>query len=251
MTHMPIEITLQVVLAMALANFLTGLSKGGLGGTMGALITPMLALVMPINLAIGLVLPVLMVGDVFAVAAHWRRWDWRVVGVLLAGALLGVGSGTIFIASVSPTVLRRTLGGLILLFGLYRLGEVRLRQGLRYQPRIWHGLLAGVAAGFASTIASAGGPPVAIYLLMLNMSPAVFVATTALFFTILNWVKVPYYLSAGILRLDLTWQLAWLLPLVPLGVWLGKRLVQHINRVTFERLVIGLLLLSSLFLLFR
>jgi uncharacterized membrane protein YfcA len=247
---MPDEM-LPTVLVMALACFLTGLSKGGLGGMMGALITPMMALVMPVGLAIGLVLPVLMVGDVFAVAAHWRRWDWRVVGILLAGALIGVGLGTMFIASVSPTALRRVLGVLILAFALYRLLEKRLYERLHFQSRPWHGVLAGVAAGFASAIASAGGPPTAIYLLSLNLSPAVFVATSALFFTVINWVKVPYYLSAGILRLDLSWQFAWLLPLTPLGVWMGKRLVQRIDRLWFERLVIVLLLLSSWMLLFR
>lgn len=236
---------------IALACLLTGLSKGGLGGTLGALITPLLALVMPLSLAIGLILPILMVGDVFAVAAHWKRWEWRVVWVLLAGAMVGVGLGTVFIAGVSPQVLRRTLGVLVLLFAAYRLLETRLKKDLHNQPPGWVGLLVGAAAGFASTIASAGGPPVAIYLLMLNMAPTAVVATTALFFTILNWVKVPYYLTAGILHLDLSFQLAWLLPLVPLGVWAGKHLVTRIDRQVFERLVLALLLVSGVLLLFR
>ena len=259
-----LEITLPVLLVVALACFLTGLSKGGLGGAMGALITPMLSLVMPINLAIGLFLPFLMVADVFAVGVHWRRWDWKLARLLLAGALVGVGLGTLFITRVSPAVLRRTLGVLILLFALYRLVEPYVLKKLRRSDAslsvkplsrfglyFWLGLLAGVLAGFASTIASAGGPPVAIYLLMLNLPPVTFVATVAIFITILNWIKVPYYLSAGILRLDLALQMAWLVPLVPLGAWIGKRLVQRINRSVFERLVIGLLLASSFLLLFR
>ncbi|MBN2549273.1 MAG: sulfite exporter TauE/SafE family protein [Anaerolineales bacterium] len=246
-----IDITPPILGMIALACLLTGLSKGGLGGTLGALITPLLALVMPLSLAIGLILPILMVGDVFAVAAHWKRWEWRVVWVLLAGALVGVGLGTVFIAGVSPQVLRRTLGALVLLFAIYRLLETRLKKDLHSQPPGWVGILAGAVAGFTSTIASAGGPPVAVYLLMLNMAPTTFVATTALFFTILNWIKVPYYLSAGILKLDLSLQLAWLLPLVPLGVWAGKRLVTHINRLIFERLVLALLLISAFLLLFR
>jgi uncharacterized membrane protein YfcA len=121
----------------------------------------------------------------------------------------------------------------------------------RFDPYLWLGLLAGLLAGFTSTIASAGSPPVIIYLLMLNLPPATFVATSALFFTIINWVKIPSYFSAGILHLDLTLRLAWLLPLIPSGVWVGKHLVHRINRSAFERLVVGFLLISSFLLLFR
>jgi uncharacterized membrane protein YfcA len=260
-----LELTISIWLVVGLACFLTGLSKGGLGGSLGAVITPLLSLVMPVEIAIGLFLPFLMVGDVFTMAAHWRRWDWKLARRLLAGALVGVGLGTIFIAQVSPVGLRHTLGVFILLFALYRLFEPYLLKKLhnqssspgegkpvsRFDPYLWLGLLAGLLAGFTSTIASAGSPPVIIYLLMLNLPPATFVATSALFFTIINWVKIPSYFSAGILHLDLTLRLAWLLPLIPSGVWVGKHLVHRINRSAFERLVVGFLLISSFLLLFR
>ncbi len=243
--------TPEFLIVVALACLMSGFSKGGLGGTLGALTTPMMALVMPIDLAIGILLPILIVADIFSLATHWRRWDWRIARLLLLGGLCGIGVGTIFISQVSAEQLRRTLGVLVLTFGMVRLLESRLIKSMHYQPRTWHGLLVGGIAGFASTIASAGGPPVVMYLMMLNLPPAIFVATSVLTFSILNWVKVPYYLTAGILRLDLTLQLAWLLPLVPAGVWLGRRLVQRINRVVFERLILSLLLLSGLILIFR
>ena len=71
---------------------------------------------------------------------------------------------------------------------------------LTYEGRDWHGLLAGLIAGFSSTLAHAGGPPVAIYLLLQKVPPIEFNASTVLFFAILNWVKVPYYAYAGVIR---------------------------------------------------
>lgn len=218
---------------------------------MGALITPMMALVMPMDQAIGLLLPILILGDVFAVAAHWRRWDQRRVWVLLIGALAGVTLGTIILTNVPVGMLRRGLGLLVLFFVLYRLFERRILGALHYQTRRWHGLLAGSLAGFTSTLVHAGGPPITIYLLMQDLQPTVFVATSVLFITCLNWIKVPYYFYAELFDFGTLWKLIWLAPLVPLGVWLGKRLVYRINKIWFERIIIAFLLVSGILLLLR
>ncbi len=85
---------------------------------------------------------------------------------------------------------------------------------------------------------------------MQNVTPAVFIATSALFFMILNWIKVPYYLYADLFDLDRMRQLIWLLPLVPIGVWTGRWAAFKVNRVTYENIIIVLLIINSLFLIF-
>jgi uncharacterized membrane protein YfcA len=251
MTAPAVENPLLFYIAMGLACTITGLSKGGLGGMMGTLVVPMLALVMPIDLAIGLMLPILLLGDVFTVAAHWRRWEARLIWSLLLGALVGVTAGTFFLISLPADLLRRGLGIIVLSFVIYRLFEQRILRGLQYRTRRWHALLAGGLAGLTSTLAHAGGPLITIYLLLQGLAPPVFVATAALFFTALNWIKVPYYFYAGLFDFDLQLKLAWLMPLVPLGVWLGKRLVERIDRILFERIIIILLAISGLLFLVR
>lgn len=228
---------------------MTGLSKGGLGGTLGGLITPLLALFLPANVVVGLMLPVLMLGDLFAISMYWRKWDRHHSLLLLLGSLFGVTAGTYFLNRLSPEALRHGLGLIVLIFSLYRWLEPRLLKQLTYQPRPWHGVLAGSVAGFTSTLAHAGGPPVTIYLLTQQLAPAAFVATSALFFTVLNWIKVPSYFFSGMFQWELQLRLAWLLPLVPLGTWLGRHLVQRINRRWFDRMVSFFLLLSGLLLL--
>jgi hypothetical protein len=242
---------LPVYLAYALALFLTGLSKAGLGGTLGFLITPMLALVMPLNQAVGLMLPVLILGDLFTLAAYWRRWEVRHLWVLFVGALFGVTLATLALANFPLDVLRKGLGVLVLVFFAYRLLERRIHSRLTYQPRQWHGVLAGSLAGFTSTLAHAGGPLVAIYLLLQKLPPATFIATSALFFVVLNWIKVPYYYFAGLFDFKRQLQFVWLMPLLLLGVWTGKRLVNRMNRKIFEAVILVLLLVSGLLLLFR
>lgn len=239
------------LIVSALVIFIIGLAKGGFGGTLGALATPLMTLVMPADQVIGLLLPILMIADVFAVASHWQRWDSRLVLWLIPGSILGTAIASIFIATVSAEVLQRGIGLVVLLFVLYRIFERRLVRTLLYRPRNWHGLVAGSIGGFTSTLAHTGGPPISIYLLLQNIEPRVFVATSALFFTVLNWIKVPSYLYLGLFDLDQLWQVAWLLPLLPLGVWAGKIIAEKVNKIIFDWSIIAILAATALLLLFR
>ncbi len=121
---------------------------------------------------------------------------------------------------------------------------------MKYTGKDWHGLLAGTVTGFSSTLAHTGGPPVSIYLLLQGVPPRVFIGTSALFFLILNWIKVPYYFYARLFDFPRLLQVAWLLPLVPLGAWVGKWAAGMLSRQTFERVIVVLLGISGLLLVF-
>jgi len=151
--------------------FLIGLSKGGLGGAAGAAATPLMALVLPVEQVLGLMLPLLMMADVFAVASHWGRWDKRLLLLLAPASLIGITAGTALLTAISPEALRKGLAVIVILFVLYRLFEKRIQSLLTYHSRPWHGLLTGSVAGFTSTLAHTGGPPVSIYLLMQDVPP--------------------------------------------------------------------------------
>ncbi|MFZ1753662.1 MAG: sulfite exporter TauE/SafE family protein [Caldilineaceae bacterium] len=236
-------------LITAFVIFLIGVSKGGLGGAAGAAATPLMALVMPVEQVLGLMLPLLMMADVFAVASHWRRWDNRLLLLLVPASLIGITAGTVLLTSISPEALRKGLAIIVLLFIAYKLFETRIQAAVTYQPRPWHGVFTGAVAGFTSTLAHTGGPPVAIYLLMQQVTPRVFVATSAIYFAIINWLKVPYYIYAGVLDLNQLRQVIWLLPLIPLSVLVGRWLSTRIDKKTFERVIIGLLAASAVLLL--
>ncbi len=236
-------------LMAGLVAFMIGLSKGGLSGTLGALATPLLALVLPASQVVPLLLPVLMLADLFALALHWGRWNRRLIVLLLPGAVIGVTAGTYVITNAPTQALRTVLGIIVLGFTLYRLLQKRLFQSFAYHSRSWHGTAAGVAAGLFSALAHTGGPPVDIYLLMQNVQPAVFVATSVLFFSILNWIKVPYYWYAGLFDWEALLRILPLLPLVPLGVWVGKMAAYRVDKQTFDRLITALLGVTAVILI--
>lgn len=235
----------------ALVAFLIGLAKGGFGGVAGALATPLMALVLPNEPVIGTLLPVLIFADIFAVWFHWMHWNWRLILLLLPGAVLGVTIGTWFITSSPTQALRQALGIIVIIFVIYKLVEKRLMAVIRYENRDWHGIIAGIVTGFSSALAHIGSPPISIYLLQQKVEPRVFIATSALFFAILNLIKVPYYIYADLFDLHRIWQIAWMAPVVPLGVWVGKTAASRIDARTFEIIIvvilaaIGILLLAT------
>lgn len=244
-----IEVTPTVVAGIAVAAFLLGFVKAGIGGSVGPLVTIVAVLVLPVQVALGVLLPLLMVGDALALAALWRRWDLRAVGLLLPGAALGVAAGTYLLAQADSELLSRLLGVLMLLFVLYWLLAPRLARLADARPGPWHGHLAGTIAGVTSALAHSGGPPVAMYLLARRTDPVPFVATSALVFAVVNVIKVPAYAAAGLFDPSLQLQLWWAVPIIPLGVVVGRWMVARIDRRRFHIVSVALLAAAGIYLL--
>jgi uncharacterized protein len=240
-----------VFLVMLVAvTFIVSLSKGGLGGMAGTLSTPLMSLVMPVNQVLGLLLPIMLLADMFSIAFHWKRWNGRLVWLLLPGAVVGVTIGTYFVTNVSAQVLKIMLAVISLLFVAYKLLEQRIVGSSKYKERKWHGWLAGSTAGFTSAMAHSGVPPISIYLMLQNVTPRVFVATAVLFYAILNWVKVPYYYFTGMFDFQQLWHIVWVFPIVPFGVWFGRWLVTKVSKSVFDNIILVLLVITALLLIF-
>ena len=240
-----------VILGMIVfVAFMISLSKGGLGGMLGALGTPLMVLVMPANQVLGLLLPILLLADIFAIALHWGKWNGRLVWPMVPGAVIGVTIGTYFIANAPTNILKLGLAVITLVFVVYKLGEKRLRSSLQYEGHPWHGWLAGTTGGFASSLAHSGGPPISIYLMLEDVPPEVFNGTSVLFFAILNWIKVPYYLYIHLFDFQRLWQIAWIALIIPLGVWVGHWMGTKISKKVFDGIMVTLLTLTALVLIF-
>ena len=245
----PISNPLTVVIVLALLGLLLGLAKGGLQG-LGPLLTPMLSLVVPPQLAVGVLLPMLMVGDAFAVYIYRGAWDWGLVRRLLPGAVVGALTGTFLLTSLPGNALRVGLALFTLLAVVYKLVNHAIQQ-LRYQSRPWHAHAAGLATGIASALFNIGGPPFNTYLLLQNTSPRTFVATTAIFFALLNLIKVPGFLIAGVIDLPLLASYWWVFLFIPVGILIGRALILRLNQKVFEWVIMGLLVATSVLLLWQ
>jgi uncharacterized membrane protein YfcA len=224
-----------------------GLAKGGFGG-LGALLTPILALVLPVASAVGVLLPMLMVGDVFALYMYWKEWDLDLVRRMLPAGVLGALVGTFLLSSISTNGLRIILGIFVLVIVAYKLLSDRIER-IRYEPRPWHAPAAGFLSGVASGMFNSGGPAFSSYLLLQKLEARPFIATTAIYFALLNLLKVPGFVYTGVLDLRMLFTLWWVFPFIPMGIWVARLTLTRVSPSAFEWIIIALLIFSSLWLL--
>ena len=223
------------------AVLLMGLSKSGFASGFGALATPLMALAIPVPQAAAIMLPLLLVMDGVGLKALFALRDRALIRLLLPAGLLGTVIGTLSFGLLSSKTVAGVVGALTLLF---------LAQRLLFPPHAdapppprWLGFMLGMASGFTSFVAHAGGPPVSAYVLPLRLAPITYAATMATYFAAVNLSKwLPYAWLGLIDWRNMTTALV-LVPLAPVGVWVGVRMVRFIRPVVFYRLVyIGMFL---------
>ena len=241
--------SLYLAIIIAFLGFMIGLAKGGYGG-LGSLLTPILSLVLPVASAVGVLLPMLMVGDAFALRMYWKEWDTELVRRMLPPGIVGALIGTFLLSWLPSNLLRIALGLFVLLVVAYRFASERIK-AMAYQPRPWHAPAAGLLAGIASGMFNGGGPPLNSYLLLKKLGARPFIATGAVYFAILNLIKVPGFLYTGVLDLPLLLSLWWVFPFIPLGIWVARRTLTRVSPSVFERIIVLLLIFSSLWLFWQ
>lgn len=227
------------------AVLVTGISKGGFGGGLGIVAVPVLALAIPPAQAVAIMAPILILMDAFGVQTYWREVDRGAMAVMLPGAVLGVAAGGLLFDLLDAQTMRLLVGVLAIAFvANYALGATSTAP--ERLPSRWFGALCGGLAGFTSTIAHAGSPPAAFYLLPLRLHKTVFVASTIIFFAAVNLMKlVPYWLIGQFTGLNLATALA-LAPLAPLSMYLGVWLHRRIAQRMFMIICYGLVALTGI-----
>lgn len=228
--------TAVAVAAMCGAVLIIGIAKSGFGGGIGILAVPLLALAFDPAVAVGVLLPILILADVVALIQHRKFRSWHHLRWTFAGGAIGIGIGTalfwVFQSSdILATALNLTVGSVCVVFvglQLYRMfgGKVPA-----VPDNAAAGLTAGGVAGAVSTLAHSAGPVMTIYLLEHKLEKRVLVGTLVLFFFALNLAKLPTYVGFGLLNGKTLLASAIMFPLVPVGSVLGL----WMHRVIAER----------------
>jgi len=234
---------------LVIVCLLIGLSKGGLGAALAVLAVPLLSQVMPVSAAQGVALPLLIVADWFALWAYRGTWNMHYIWRTIPFATIGIVVGTALLTGLPNQTLKHIVALFTLFFVLYRLFGDRLMTA-EYQPRTWHAYFAGAISGLGSALANVGGPPFTAYMLLQKLEPLPFVGTITLFFAIVNALKLPGLMIAGIFDFSRLLSMIWVLPVLPIGVWIGRYVIKRINQRVFERFMLVMLVLTALILLF-
>lgn len=250
---------------------LVGVSKTGVAG-IGVLFVVIFAYLFPAKQATGLVLPLLICGDLVAVASYRQHASWRHLRRLFPWTAAGVVIGFFALGRIDDHQAKGLVGGIVL--GLLALHGWRRRPDwlarrvvpengsaghdrndeasvieigaangggvTRDEGGVWFAPLVGVLAGFTTLVANAAGPLMAIYLLAMRLPKMEFVGTAAVFFLLLNLFKVPFMVKLGLINPGSLTLNLFLAPAVLTGAWLGRKLLLKLNQRVFETLALVL-----------
>lgn len=214
-----------------------GVTKTGIPG-LGILVVPLMALVMPTEKSVGTLLGILILADLFAIAYHRHNAKWSHVARLLPAALAGIIAGYFGLQKLDGGQLKPIIGGIVLI--MLAINFWRERTGgkdTQIPTQLWFAAIMGFLAGVTTMMANAAGPVMIIYLMAMRLPKMEFVGTSAWFFFIVNWLKVPFstkldMMNAASVKLDLM-----MLPFIAIGAVAGIYFLKQIPQKAFKIVV--------------
>ena len=248
------DITPLAWVLLGLAAVFVGVSKTALPG-INTISIAIVAALMPAKASTGLMLLLLIVGDVFALANYARHANLPALVRLIPAVLVGLAGGALFLALMDDAVVRRIIGVILLVLMALTLWTRRRDAATSAPPAgSTRAMLArggyGALGGFTTMVANAGGPVMSMYFLASRFPMKEFLGTAAWFFAVINITKVPISVGIGILTVDTALLALLLVPGVVLGAVIGRVMIHHISQQVFEWAVVGCTIAGALYLVF-
>jgi hypothetical protein len=236
--------------AICFAVFLLGLAKSGVKG-IGIIIVVILAFVFGEKASTGILLPMLICADIFAVVYYNKHAQWHYIKKLLPAMVIGVLVGVWVGNDISEVVFKRIMA-VIIIGSVLIMFYMENRKSTTVPTNKWFSNSAGFLAGFTTMVGNLAGPISDIYFLAMRLPKNEFIGTAAWLFFIINVFKLPFHffvwktVSVETLVLNSV-----LVPMVILGFFLGAYIVKLISNVNYRRFVLIVTALGGIIMLFR
>lgn len=237
-------------LAISFAVFLLGLSKSGFKG-IGIIIVVILAFVFGEKASTGILLPMLIAADIFAVIYYNRHAQWHIIKKLIPWMIVGVLVGVWVGNDISEMVFKRLMAIIIIISVLIMFYTEHRKSNNVPQNKLF-GIITGFLAGFTTMIGNLAGPISNIYFLAMRFPKNEFIGTAAWLFFIINVFKLPFHIFVW---KTVTYQSlvlnSVLIPAVIIGFFLGAYIVKLISNVNYRRFILAVTALGGIIMLFK
>jgi len=225
-------------IAAIVASIGVGISKAGFSG-FSLLHVLIFAWLFGARGSTGVVLPLLIFGDLSAVRTFHTHAQWRYIRRMLPPACIGVVVAAWFMSRLSDAAYKPILGWMILgLAALHLLRSARPNWFGNVPHSVGFAWTMGLLAGAMTMMANAAGPIFALYALAIGLPKFELVGTGAWFFFIMNLIKVPFSIGLGLIQVPTLFLKLVLLPPILLGVMVGRWLTRIVPQELFNRLLL-------------
>ena len=238
------EINLLFFFTVIPAIILYGIAKSGLGGSMTLISIPLMTIVMPLNQALGIILPILIFSDFIATYKYRKEFDLGTLKLMIPFAAIGIIIGYLTFSYFSEELLKFVIGLMGFIFASHYFFFKKDKE-VKSQKNLLKGGICSTIAGFTSFCVHAGGTPVSIYMLPLRVKKEIYVGTRIIFFTFVNLIKLPLYINLSMTNFDTFKQSVILFPVAFLGILIGYKLIKIIEEKLFYNILYILIFISS------
>lgn len=225
-----------------------GMAKTGVQGA-GMLSVPLLAAVFGGQASTGILLPILCLADIMGIVYYHRHASFLHLRKLFPWVAVGTIFGTFVGDYIDDKQFKIFMGAAIILSVVLMIWlEHRDRKPM--PEKIWFSALVGVLAGFTSMVGNLAGPMMAVYFLSMRLPKNEFIGTSAWFFLVLNFFKVPFHVFAWktitirTLIMDLT-----TIPVIVTGAIIGVWIVRSMSEKFYRWFIIGMTMIAGFFML--
>ena len=229
-----------------LAGFGIGFAKSGFAGV-SLLHVLVFIFLFGARDSTGVVLPMLIAGDIMAVIAFRQHARWDYIRRLLPPAIAGIVAGWWMMKHLSDAAFKPLVGGIILaltVLQLVRLWRPRLYENVPH--RLWFAWLMGLLAGVTTMVANAAGPIAALFFIAVSLPKLELVGTSAWFFFVVNCLKVPFSVQLGLIHPGTLLFNAALVPAIGAGLFAGRWCVTRISQRLFDALLLAFAAVAAL-----
>jgi uncharacterized membrane protein YfcA len=226
-----------------LGALMVGIAKTGVTGLSFLSIALFTHVFQSSKQASGLVLPLLIFGDIVAVLAYRKHTQWRYLWRLFPWTATGVVLGYLTLGNISDHTAKTLVGAIIVTLAALSYWRRYRSKGAVEQAASLHwsvAALVGITAGFITLVANAAGPLMAIYLVAMRLPKLQYAGTAAVFFLLLNLFKVPFMVDLGLITRQSFSLNCMLAPAVLIGALGGRWILGRIDQDFFEKMVLGL-----------
>jgi len=239
---------LDIILAVAAALIL-GIAKAGLKGT-SILIVSFMAIAFGAKESTGILVPLLIVGDIMAVIYYNRHAQWRILLKFLPWMILGVLLGVFVGKDLDETIFKKVMSVIILVSVVIMIWWERSKK--KVPEKLWFAGLTGTAAGFTTMLGNLAGAFANIYFLAMRIPKEQFIGTAAWLFFIVNLFKVPFHvfswetITFSSLKINL-----YLAPIVVIGFFIGVKIVSYFNDKAYRNFILVVTAFAAILLLIK
>jgi|TARA_B100001094_G_scaffold79244_1_gene75527 uncharacterized membrane protein YfcA len=180
--------------------------------------------------------------SIFMVPYIWNKIDWSFVSKILVGIIIGSPIGLILLKYLDSEITHLSVCIIIIFFSLL------LMKGYSNQNinNNFGKFLTGIVSGTLNSLTTLGGMPVALFLLVTSIQPAIIRASLAALFFLTDIYAFILSFFAGIVDWLTIYRTIPLIVILPIGVYIGNKFFVKSKEETYRKVVFYFLITVSI-----